>query len=76
VGEGHPEHALQLLGEGVCGSHPSPLLVYNYCLLQCQVGRVGEAAQAWLEQREGGVPAEKKEARRRVGEAMKRLTNL
>lgn len=76
MGEGHPEHALQLLGEGVCGSHSSLVLVYNYCLLQCRVGRVGEAAQAWLEKRVGGVPAEKKEARRRVGEAMKRLTTL
>ena len=78
VGEGKPGRALQLLGEAVCSPQcpPSTLLVYNHCLLQCRVGRVGEAAQSWLEQRDGGVPPRAQEARRRVGEARKRLPTL
>ena len=78
VGEGKPGRALQLLGEAVCSLQcpPSTLLVYNHCLLQCQVGRVGEAAQSWLEQRDGGVPLGAQEARRRVGEARRRLHTL
>lgn len=77
VGERKPGQALQLLGEAVCHPQcpPSPLLVYNHCLLQCRVGRVGEAAQAWLEQRDGGVPVGQ-EVRRRVEEARKKLRTV
>ena len=78
VGERKPGQALQLLGEAVCHPQcpPSPLLVYNHCLLQCRVGRVGEAAQAWLEQRNGGVPVGAQEVRRRVEEARKKLRTV
>ena len=78
VGERKPGQALQLLGEAVCRPQctPSLLLVYNHCLLQCRVGRVGEAAQAWLEQRDDGVPVGAQEVRRRVEEARQRLHTL